>query len=166
MQSPGCLTIYDAYIHTIYYIYDLSTLSKSVVATVTGLVKKSWVRPGLEPRASGLPCQHSTTELPSHTVQTPSIFHQVPVPSQLNPVTLPTFTTTRVLVLPRKWRVERDLEHSKKRKETQSTINKQEKQQTNNRAKDAVVLSADKPAFAGCFLSIFLQKHCLNKYKH
>ena len=30
--------------------------------------KKNVVRPGLEPRVSRLPCEHSTTELPSHTI--------------------------------------------------------------------------------------------------
>ena len=30
--------------------------------------KKNVARPGLEPRVSRLPCEHSTTELPSHSI--------------------------------------------------------------------------------------------------
>ena len=37
-------------------------------------------RPGLEPRAFRWPCEHSTTELPSHPAISPTTFHLNPTP--------------------------------------------------------------------------------------
>lgn len=45
-------------------------------------MKNVVARPGLEPRASHILCEHSTTELPSQPVTSPTTLHHKP-----NPVT-------------------------------------------------------------------------------
>ena len=50
--------------------------------------KKYRARPGLEPRASGIPFLHSTTELSNHMSICLTIYHQIPVHGYIHMLTL------------------------------------------------------------------------------
>ena len=43
-------------------------------------MKKYRIQPGFEPRATGIPSLHSTTELPNHVLICLRIYHQIRVP--------------------------------------------------------------------------------------
>ena len=65
--------------------YRLNHLS-TVVFFMLGAICNRWkivARPGLEPRAFCWPCEHSTTELPSHPVISTTILHLKPTPVTL-----------------------------------------------------------------------------------